>query len=398
MAKSPQVIIVGAGILGLASAYHLLRDHPDLDLLVVERLPGPGRGNTARSAAAYRDMFSSPVNRRLSQGSIAFYQELQNQSFPLDLKDIGYLWLLRSAQMDRARPVLTDMAQAGVRFKSIQRQELTGRIPGFIAGDINEGVLGKNCGILNPHRLAGYYEKESRRLGAGFIYDQEVTGFTRNHQDRINGIITPGNQITAATIIVATGAWMSSTLALADLKVPVTPKKRQLFSLSATEQPLSRLLHSAGFNDHNVLPLVILPDGAYIRPATASFLLGYANPDQIEGLEDQPQADPEFFENRILPQIVPYFPAFQGLRPEQAWAGHYADHLADLTPFVDRLAGAIVVGGTSGSGIMKADSLGRVVAGLYSGHDVVKLADGQTFQVRTLGLKNRAAPPEKFVI
>ena len=398
MTKKPQVIIVGAGILGLASAYHLLRDHPDLDLLVVERLPGPGRGNTARSAAAYRDMFSSPVNRRLSQGSIAFYNQIRNQSFSLNLKDIGYLWLLRSAQMDQIRSMLSDMAQSGVKFKILNRQELTDRLSGFTAEDITGGVLGKNCGILNANQLTGYYEKESRRLGARFIYNQGVTGFTRDHQGQINGIITPGNQITAGTIIVATGAWMSSTLALADLMVPVTPIKRQLFAVSAGEPPLDHLFHSRGFNDHNVMPLVILPDGAYIRPATASFLLGYANSDQPPGLEDQPKADPEFFENRILPQIVPYFPAFQGLRPEHAWAGHYADHLADRTPFVDRLDGAFVVGGTSGSGIMKADSLGRIVAGLYAGHDMVKLADGQPFQVRIIGLKNRAAPPEQFVI
>ena len=237
MIKKPQVIIVGAGILGLASAYHLLRDHPDLDLLVVERLPGPGRGNTARSAAAYRDMFSSPVNRRLSQGSIAFYNQIRNQSFPLNLKDIGYLWLLRSAQMDRIRAVLSDMAQSAVKFKILNWQELTDRLSGFTARDITGGVLGKNCGILNANQLTGYYEKESRRLGAKFVYNQEVTGFSRNHQGQINGIITAGYRITADSIIVATGAWMSSTLAWVDLKVPVTPVKRQLFAVSAGEPP-----------------------------------------------------------------------------------------------------------------------------------------------------------------
>lgn len=79
MTSNPEVIIIGVGILGLASAFHILRHHPGLDLLVLERLPAPGRGNTARSAAAYRDMFSSPVNRLLSRGSIAFYTHLQNQ-------------------------------------------------------------------------------------------------------------------------------------------------------------------------------------------------------------------------------------------------------------------------------------------------------------------------------
>ena len=84
--------------------------------------------------------------------------------------------------------------------------------------------------------------------------------------------------------------------------------------------------------------------------------------------------------------------------PEYAWAGHYADHLVDRTPLVDRLDGAIIVGGTSGSGIMKADSLGRIVAGLYAGQDMVELGDGQSFRVASLALKNRAVPAEKFII
>ena len=82
MTKKPKVIIVGAGILGLASAYHLLQDHPDLDLLVVERLPGPGRGNTARSAAAYRDMFSSRSTAASVKEASPFIIKLETSHSP----------------------------------------------------------------------------------------------------------------------------------------------------------------------------------------------------------------------------------------------------------------------------------------------------------------------------
>jgi FAD-dependent oxidoreductase domain-containing protein 1 len=398
MLVSPQVIIIGAGILGLASAYHILQGHPGLDMIVIERLPTPGRGNTARSAAAYRDMFSSPVNRRLSQGSIAFYERLQNQSIPIDLKNIGYLWLMTATQMADCRLNLANMAMAGVKFKILDRPELLARLPNFAAGDITQGILGLNCGILNPNLLTSFYEQEARRLGARFAYSLEVTGFTRDRQGQINGIVADRQQIKAPTSIVATGAWMGLTMALVGLEAPVTPRKRQLFSVSAREGPLSRLFHARGFNDHDLLPFTILPGGAYVRPAITSFLLGYANPDQPPDIANKPSADPDFYESRIRPQLVPYFPAFQGLRPEYAWAGHYADHVPDSTPFVERLGGVIVVGGTSGSGIMKADSLGRIVAGLYAGQDKVELDDGQFLKVSDLGLKNRSVPPEEFVI
>ncbi len=127
--------------------------------------------------------------------------------------------------MDLVRPAQTAMAQAGIQFKILDRQELTDRLPGFIAGDITQGVLGLNCGILNPNQLTGFYEQNSHRLGARFAYSLEVTGFTRDSQSQINGIVAGQRHIKAPTIIVATGAWMGLTMALAGLEVPVTPEK-----------------------------------------------------------------------------------------------------------------------------------------------------------------------------
>ena len=66
----------------------------------------------------------------------------------------------------------------------------------------------------------------------------------------------------------------------------MVPRKRQLFSVSAKEGDLSRLLETPGFNRYKMLPFTILPGGAYLRPAAASFILGYANKDQPPGLEE----------------------------------------------------------------------------------------------------------------
>jgi glycine/D-amino acid oxidase-like deaminating enzyme len=205
-------------------------------------------------------------------------------------------------------------------------------------------------------------------------------------------------QITARAVVVATGAWMGATLALAGLSAPVLPVKRQLFAVPAREGLLNRLLHAGGFNRQALLPFTILPGRAYLRPATGSFILGYADEDRAPGLEENPRAEPDFFETRILPQVAQYFSAFSGTLPAYAWAGHYANHPPDYIPFVDRLAGAILVGGASGSGIMKGDALGRVAAGLYRGEEQVELGDGRPFKVADLGLKDRSPSPEEFVI
>ncbi len=399
-ATGPEVLVVGAGILGLASAYHILRDNPGLDLLVLDRLPGAGRGTTARSAAAYRDMFTSPVNRHLSQGSITFYEELQATGVQLELLRIGYLWLLIGPQAARGAPALETMAHTGVVFDTLDAQELARRLPDLQGGDIRRGILGRRCGILNPNRLAAFYEQAVGRSGGRFQFGAEVTGFVRDHQGLIKGVKTGGREILAGQVLIAAGPWMGATLALAGLEVPVVPVKRQLFVIGARQDSLQRLLNSSGFNGHNLLPFTILPGGAYLRPqpAARSFICGYANEDQAPGLEAAPQAEMEFFEQRLRPQLEQYFPGFRGTVPSHAWAGHYEDHPPDKIAFVDRLAGALVVGGASGSGIMKADSLGRAAAGLFYGREQVELGDGRPLRVADLALTGRKLPPEEFVI
>jgi FAD-dependent oxidoreductase domain-containing protein 1 len=398
MANRFDVIVVGAGILGLASAYHILREEPRVKLLVADRLGGPGRGNTARSAAAYRDMFTSAVNRRLSQGSISFYEELQGRRVQLELKAVGYLWLLTAGLRTGYAEALAGMADSGVEFETLDRDDLSRRLPGLEAGDLVGGVLGRRCGILNQNRLAAFYAQEVVEHGGEFAYGAEITGFVTNRRGMITGVKAGAKEVKGGAVVVATGAWMASTLAAAGLTVPVVPVKRQLFAVAAKEGPLGRLLHAGGFNPHGLLPFTILPGGAYLRPATNSLILGYADADRAPGLEDRPAAEADFFEGRIRPQVERYFPGFGGIGPGYAWAGHYACHPPDNIPFVDRVAGAVVVGGASGSGIMKADSLGRVVAGLLRGQEDVALADGGRLRVAAIALKQRSLAPEEFVI
>jgi sarcosine oxidase subunit beta len=398
MASNPQVIIVGAGIVGLAGAYHILRSQPGLGLLVVEKMAGPGLGDTAKSAAAFRDMFSSPVNRDLSRGSIAFYKKIEQDVGGIGLKKIGYLWLATARQKENWREVLAAMAEAGVKFEILDTRDLAARLPELNLEDIGHGIFGANCGILEPLKLTKFYEQEVLRLGGRVRYRTEVTGFSQDDQGLIIGIRVGQEEIPAGTVIIATGAWTGRVLSRAGLEVPMVPKKRQLFSVPAKNKALVRLLHNASFSSHNLLPFTILPEGAYLRPERASFILGYANPDQAPGLEEPAKAQREFYETRIHPQVERYFPAFQGLAPSHAWAGHYDEHPPDDTPFVGHMSGALVVAGSSGSGVMKADSLGRIVAGRLLGLEVVELGHGGHFQVADLGLKQRAVPPEEFVI
>ncbi|NIN67509.1 MAG: FAD-dependent oxidoreductase, partial [Anaerolineae bacterium] len=71
------VLVIGAGILGLSSAYHVKRTNPDLRVLVIDQFSGPAQGNTAKCAGGYRDMLTTDANNKLSVSTIKWFRELQ---------------------------------------------------------------------------------------------------------------------------------------------------------------------------------------------------------------------------------------------------------------------------------------------------------------------------------
>jgi glycine/D-amino acid oxidase-like deaminating enzyme len=113
--------------------------------------------------------------------------------------------------------------------------------------------------------------------------------------------------------------------------------------------------------------------------------------------EEDPQPEDDYYINDIYHVLVNYFPCFKDLRPMNKWAGQYAINSYDECPMVYSIPGMIYVGAASGSGIMKADSLGRIVEALYRGEEEAELFGGRRLQVSDLGFEERRVEKEEFV-
>ena len=179
------------------------------------------------------------------------------------------------------------------------------------------------------------------------------------------------------------------------------PKKRQIFVVKA-EGELSRVLRAEGFNRYGIMPFTILPKGAYLRPNPLenTFWIGMA--DELGrpfALEENPQPEERFYTYGILPVLGTYLPQFQLKYPDAAWAGHY-DMSFDGLPVVYEPyeSDLIIAAGTSGSGVMKGDSIGRIAAGLALGRESVVLGDDTEVSTRILGLEGRSVERELLVI
>lgn len=422
-------VIVGAGIIGLSTAYHIKNRNPNAKILVVDKLNAAGQANTAKSAAAFRCLFSSHTNFVLADSSVEFYHHLQEDlDIDLKLRWVGYLWLFDEEDYRKMLPVLESLSRKGFEYEEHSEEELVEKLcvrTNFAGdeeaklmglGNVYKGIFIPKAGIVDVDFLVKFYESEFLRLGGRIQYGttvesvvvepREVLGIPGEpyfwQSARSCGVNTDKGLIKAKKTVIAAGAWISQLLDPLGIECYIKPKKRQVFSVKAKTDALRKLLFTEAFSDAGCLPFTIMPKpSVYFRPALEedAFWLSYGDEfPRAFKLEEDPQPEENFYQYGIYQVLVKYFPQFMGCRPFSAFAGLYAINTLDGQPVIFEENGLIVVGGTSGSGIMKADAMGRIAAALYSGEEYAVLYGGEKFRVSDLGLEDRRVEPEKLVI
>jgi FAD-dependent oxidoreductase domain-containing protein 1 len=422
-------VVVGAGILGLATAYHLKSKNPRTNVLVVDKMGAAGQGSTAKSAAAFRCLFASRTNYALADSSAEFYKYVQGDlGLDLKLRWAGYLWFFDENGYRRILPVLRDLAGKGFQYKEYDEGELAKKLDMRTSfaddeeakmmglGNVYKGVLIPKAGLIDVDSLVKFYESEYLKLGGKIQYNttvQEVVVEPRQPlgmpgepyfwQDAmVTGLKTDRGSIRAKKTVLAAGAWLSQLLDPVGIECFVKAKKRQVFSIKAKTEGLKNLLFSKEFTNAGCLPFTILPKPtAYIRPAPEEDALWLAYADEFPRafkIEDEPEPEENFYKYGLYQVMLKYFPQFIDCQPFSAFAGLYEINSIDGQPVIFEENGLMVVGGASGSGILKADSIGRIAVALYNGEEYALLYGDRKFKVSDLGLKNRSVEPERLVI
>jgi FAD-dependent oxidoreductase domain-containing protein 1 len=422
------ILVVGAGVLGLSSAYYLKLGNPGKEVVVIDMYGGPGQGNSAKSEGAFRNIFTSETNFLLSDTTIDWMVHVQKDlGYNLKLARVGYLWLYSEDQYKRQSKAIDMMKEEGTEIETYAREDLERMIPDLVTSfeddeeaellglnPVDVGLFGKKCGGVDADSLVRSYEQEFLKIGGEVQYSTEVKRLVLKPVEELEipgepfvwqdthlaGVETNRGDIEAGTTIVATGAWAGKLLDPIGVDSLMRPKKRQLFVFK--DPKLKGLLDVKELNEYGALPLTVLPkSGVYLKAelTEGSIWLGCAdNLGRPFDLEDDPQAEEDYYTNNIYHVLVKYFPCFEDVRPVNMWAGMYAINSYDEIPVVAPGPGMIYVGAASGSGIMKSDALGRIVAAAYLGEEEAELYGGRKFRVADLGVHTRNVERESLVI
>lgn len=440
MTDKYDLIIVGAGILGLSCAYYLKKNNPEKSVLVVDKFADVGQGNSARSNAMFRNTFTSRDNLILSDSSIDFYLDTQNSGKDLGLKKTGYLWVMDEKQLSTNRRYIDEMQDNQIEITLLDKRELKQCLPSLVTDfssfdeevnlmkleDVSGAVFGVKCGRLDPAKLSRFYANAFTLLGGKMVLNTNVVSLISSAKEpigidgepfvwqegRVIGVRVEGNihgDILADTVIIAAGVWNNELLDPLGIDGHVKAKKRQIFTIPAKSQALKSLMRNPSFNEQGVLPFVILPkSGCYVKAVEEAAEFWVACEDDFnrpyintpEKTLDDLIAEPDYYQKNVYPIIRKYFPEFENLSPENMWAGYYSMNTVDSMPFLFAQNGLIICGGGSGSGIMKGDSMGRLVDTMYreGEHAEVLLYPDKKYPIDKLSFRYRNVEREDWVI
>jgi hypothetical protein len=179
---SSQVVVIGGGVMGSALAYWLTRLDPSVHVTVVERDPSYEYASSALSAASIRQQFSTPVNIRISQASIAFLRKAAdelgcNDEVPdITLREHGYLYLAAADGAAQLRAAHTVQKACGADVVLLDIAELGKRFGWLNTTDLSLGSLGLSGeGWFDGYALLMAFARKARRQGAHYV-KEEVSG------------------------------------------------------------------------------------------------------------------------------------------------------------------------------------------------------------------------------
>jgi glycine/D-amino acid oxidase-like deaminating enzyme len=352
------VAIVGGGVIGSSIALYLLRARHAATVAVIEPDPTYSLASTPRASGGFRRLFSRPENIQMSQYSIDFFGNFENEvavngeAPGLGIKRQGYLFIAQAEFLPQLEENYGTQRGLGVNVELLDADALRRKFPSLESRDIGAAVYSPDDGWLDPNSLLQGVRKKAIALGATYVEDR-VTGVTAAG-GRVTGVaLEKGDALECDVLVNAAGAWAGQVCEMVGMPLPVYPMKRydHYFECKAEVETLPYV--------KDIARLAMRPEGQ-------GFTAGVPNWDEPRGFNFD--IDHTYFENVVWPAIAHRVPKFEAVKLKSSWSGLYDQNALDtnmiLGPWINGLPNFYVAAGFSGHGLMHAPAVGRAMAEL----------------------------------
>ena len=319
---SYDVVIVGAGGHGLATAYYLAKQHGIRNVAVLEK-GWLGGGNTGRNTQVTRSNYFWPASAAFYDHSLKLYEGLSRDlDFNVMLSQRGILTLAHSHhELEAQRRWANAIQVNGIDSEVLTADQIKELVPLINLAarlPIVGGFIQRRGGISRHDAVAWGYARAADALGVDIVQQCEVTGIRRDG-NRIVGVETTRGSIATEKLVLAVAGHSSVMTAKVGLRLPLTSMALQAMVSEPIKPCLDTVLLSAAIHMY-----VSQSDrGELVIGGGADVYNSYAQRGGLPALEDN------------LAALIELFPAFSRLRLMRQWAGT-VDISPDTTPIMGK--------------------------------------------------------------
>lgn len=320
--KHYDVVIVGGGGHGLATAYYLAQNHGIRNVAVVER-GWLGGGNTGRNTTIVRSNYMMPGNAQFYEWSLKLWERLSVElNFNVMFSSRGVLNLAHSdVQMDQHARRGNSMRLNGIDAELLDRAQVRAIVPEL---DFSASARFPICGALFQPRggtarhdaVAWGYARAADQLGVDIIQNCEVHDLLRAG-DRMVGVETSRGRIYASRVALAVAGHTGQLAALAGLRLPIETHVLQAF----VSEPLKPLINTV---------VTFGADHFYISQSDKGGLVFGGD---LDGYNSYAQRGNLPIAEHVMGAAVAMFPMLGPLRVLRNWGG-VMDMTMDGSPII----------------------------------------------------------------
>ena len=343
------VVVIGAGIMGLSVAYHLAADHGLKNVVVVDAGYLCG-GASGRNGGGIRAQWSSEINIRLMRESLGLFRQFaERHRINTWFRAGGYLFLARNdASAAELAQNVELQNRCGVHSELLSPEKISDIVPELSSRGVLAASYNARDAVVFPWPFVWGYAESARALGVS------VRPFTRVLEIETRGrsittVVTERGRINTSIVVNACGAQSPDIARMLNITLPTHPHRHEICSTEGLKPWLKPLVAD-------------LSDGLYFSQSIRGEIVGGIGNERVAPGPDQ-RSSARFLAlyARALTRACPQLGAVKVLRQ---WAGLY-DISPDASPIigpVDTIDGFFLASGFMGHGFMMAPVVGQRLA------------------------------------
>jgi sarcosine oxidase subunit beta len=327
--SSYDVVIVGGGVHGLATAYYLAANHGITNVAVLDK-GYLGGGGSGRNTAILRSNYLTPEGVRFYDRSLELYRHLAaDLNFNVMFSRRGHLTLAHNDASLRTMRWRAEVNKVqGIESEVIDAAQVKELVPYLdMSSAVRYPVLGALYhppgGIIRHDAVVWGYARAADRVGVHLHQKTEVTGIDVAG-GRVTGVQTNRGSISAPVVVNCTAGWSSIISDMAGVRTPV-----QTFPLqAAVTEPVRPFLHAVVVSGTLHVYVSQTDRGELVFGASVDPFTSYSMRGSLEFVEG------------LAGHVLELMPSLSKMRLLRQWAG-----LCDMTPDYSPIMGETEVEG-----------------------------------------------------